>query len=571
MNNEKILIIILGMLILFGIIIHIASINKDITAEESDFVNSAKAIEKNGEPRFYRSEQQINELALWHPPMYIYSMALAFKIFGINEIASRSINLIFSLLTALLIFIFSINAFGNRGKIIGLISSAFFLVNYYVFSSSVMIDIDILSTFFVFGFIFCIFMHYKTDKKIYAILAIFSFIFSLANRYPIAGLVFLALLGYFIIKKDIKNYSKQLFLIVFIASLISLIIWIGYTTLIWISYSSETWKDIFLSFLIHNVELGSEQLFSNLKLYFFSFLLNIAQLIRLATFPFGILMVISFFYFIKSKNMAINLLVVYSGIILLFFLAIPRPAFGYPRYFVSAFPGLIILTGLIVYKSINNIKLNYKTNFILVIGFISTLILLILLSPSPTIYDSKGLIISTNLPDFIFNIFCTIPVFLIFTIEKEKRAKLLIILLVVIALAYCFYFNMALVLHNSYIKETGEYIKINTSPNDLIIAPRAIGYYAERPIYINDNNKPQINNLSKDYIFEYIIKSYKDRNMEDEFFWPKDYFGGIYEPVPDTEILEKAKYIVTYYPINNDSPERIIGDFYIYNMSQISI
>src|SRR3989338_2407532 len=96
--------------------------------------------------------------------MYIFLLSVVF-LFIENEISARLINIIFSLLTSILIYMFctSLLTFNKdnkynkenkeKGKIIGLISSAFFLFNYYILSSSVLIDIDALSMFFVFLFV----------------------------------------------------------------------------------------------------------------------------------------------------------------------------------------------------------------------------------------------------------------------------------------------------------------------------------------------------------------------------------------------------------------------------------
>src|SRR3989338_2178708 len=151
MNYGKIFAVSLVILILFGVFLRVASLNKDITGEETDFVKSAIAIKETGKPVYYHSEQQKNEIALSHPPMYIYLLS----VFSKNEITMRSINVIFSLLTALLIFLFCLKFFNKNT---GLIASSLFLINYYVLSSSLIIDIDVLSAFFVFAFVFCILM-----------------------------------------------------------------------------------------------------------------------------------------------------------------------------------------------------------------------------------------------------------------------------------------------------------------------------------------------------------------------------------------------------------------------------
>ena len=132
-------------------------------------------------------------------------------------------------------------------------------------------------------------------------------------------------------------------------------------------------------------------------------------------------MLLSYFYLIPKKkekgkrSKIINILAIYTLIIITFFLFVPRPAFGYPRYFLSIFPGISILIGILIYETINNKQTNNQLSkkeiLILIISFIISIILLLLLTPQPTIYYSKGLIQSTNIPDFLFNLFATLPFF----------------------------------------------------------------------------------------------------------------------------------------------------------------
>ena len=103
---KKTLIFALAILMLAGIFIMISLSNNDFTGEETEFVRPAISIINGDGPYFYQSEQKPNHQALWHPPMYIYTIALMFKLFGTGEIAARSVNIIFSLLTAVLIFVF---------------------------------------------------------------------------------------------------------------------------------------------------------------------------------------------------------------------------------------------------------------------------------------------------------------------------------------------------------------------------------------------------------------------------------------------------------------------------------
>ena len=553
--NKKIFFYIFIILIIIGISFRFISLNKDFSAEETDFVNGAIAIANTGHPVFYNSELYPKMTFLHHPPTYIYLMSL-FMTISQSEISARIINVIFSLLTAILIFMFCKNIIGgDKGKNIGFISVAFFLVNYYILSSSILIDIDALSMFAAFGFIYFILRNYQTQKNYYLVLAGIFLFFGIVNRYPIMILIYIFTGIYFFINMELRKNFKGYIFVGFLSSLSFLIIWGIYSTLI------ESGN--FFSFLIHNINLGGEQ-FSSIKLYVGSFILNIAQFIRLLTFPAVILFICAVFYFIKKKSKLSNLLLLYVLPVLIFFIIVPRPAFGYPRYFMTTFPGISILIGTFIYLNLKNYEFEKKEFVFVIFIFLISLIFLTLLNPQATIYNSKGLIKATNFPDFAFNLLSLIPLIFVF-LFKEDRKKIFMLIFIGLVLSYSIYFDIKLVINNNHTKETGEYIKINTNASEIIMAPKSIAYYAERKYHINANNKPKLD-FSPQYIWKYIVKSLEDRTMTDEFFWPDGYYSGLYLPFPSEEELKKVSYVVLLHKVNNTEPERQIGDFYIYNV-----
>jgi 4-amino-4-deoxy-L-arabinose transferase-like glycosyltransferase len=558
MDTKKIFFACLIFLILAGVFMSICSLNKDISAEESDYVNSARAIVDTGHPLFYQFEQKAEyELGLWHPPMYIYSLSLI-ALYSTSEIALRSLNFIFTLFTAILIFLFCAHHNVKGGKSIGLLAAALFLINYYVFSSSTLIDIDVFSMFFVLLFFYSILSYHKTSKKIYWVLAALSFFFGLANRYPIMIIVFLSTWLYFFIRKETRKFSLKFFFAGFFGGILFLDIWALYSTLIE--------PGTFFIFVTHSTQLGASQ-FSNIPLYLASFCLNLAQITRLFTLPVVILFIISSFYLIRRKEEYIRLVLIYSWGIFLFFVFIPRPAFGYPRYFLTMMPGLFILIAIFLYENIKKINPPPRKYLFIALFFALCLFLLIVVSPHTTIYRSDGLILSTNLPDLIFNILCLAPIVLVLCFGKKERKLFLIFALVGSLLAYSFYFDIKTTLNDSQIEDVAEYLKQNTA-GDLIMAPKAIGYYYDERFYANDFYRPALNKISTDFIITYLRESLKDPNMKNSFFWGDDLYGGInyFGDLQPEEGVYNTKYIVVHYASSEKSPEKIIGDYYIYHM-----
>ena len=379
--------------------------------------------------------------------------------------------------------------------------------------------------------------------------------FSIFNRYPIAFIVYVSIGIYYLINKELRKDFKKYFLVGLSAGVLFILVW-GF-------YSIFIEPGNFLSFIIHNVKFGGEQL-SGIVIYFGSFLLNMAQFTRLVTFPSVLLIILCFFYFIKDRSKLTKILLIYSTSILIFFFLIPRPAFGYPRYFLTAFPTISILIGIFLYKTFRGgvIKKSYLiTGFL---GFFISLIILFVLNPQATIYESDGLIKATNLSDLIFNIFASIPLFFVFLFKKDRK-KILIIILLFLILSYSFYFDIKSLNNNSNISEVGDYIKENTNKDELIIVPKAVGYYSKRKFYLNDNNKPKLD-FSIANLKKYFKKSLLNREMDDGFFWPGGIYSGLYPPLPPEEVLKQAKYIVLYHKVENFIPEKKIGKFYIYSL-----
>ncbi len=559
MNQKKIFFILIVVLILFGIFARIISLNNDYTAEETEFTRSASAIKNTGHPIFYQSEQHPNKLGLWHPPMYIYLIAFMFLI-AENEISARLINVIFSFLTTFLIYLFCKDLIGNKkGKTIGIISSIFFLINYYILSSSILIDIDMLSTFFIFLFIYSILKYTKSHKNIFLVISTISLFFAIWNRYPMAFLVFIGIGVYFLVNKDLRKDFKNYFIVGVISGICFFVTWFIYSSLIE--------PGTFFYFFSHNASLGSEQI-SNLSIYIPSFLLNISQFIRLFTFPATILIILSFFL-LPKKSKIIKILSIYILVILIFFLFLPRPAFGYPRYFLTISPGISILIGILIYENLSPSKFTKKEVFLFIISFLISIIILLLLNPQLTIYNSKGLIQATNLPDFLFNILASVPILFVFFYKKSRR--ILIIILIALLLSYNLYFDIKFLTHKAHIKETGLYIYDNTDADSVVMLPNAMGHYTQRKFYNNDNNKPKLD-FSVSYLNKYFTKSLQNREMNDNFFWPAGIYSGLYSPSVSEQDLEKVDYVVKYYEVNKDELqgfelEKIIGEFYIYHRS----
>ena len=178
-----------------------------------------------------------------------------------------------------------------------------------------------------------------------------------------------------------------------------------------------------------------------------------------------------------------------------------------------------------------------------------------------TNYSGNGLIRATNLPDLIFNLLASAPIF--FSFSYVNKRKILILSLVVLALVYSFYFGIGFVLQDPHTKEVGEYLKTKTSEGDILVAPKSVAYYANRRVYSNENNLPKLD-VS---LTEYFERSFRDREMTSSFFWPSGFFDSVSDSKPLLSEKEKISYIVLYHALPNKFPDKVIGDFYVYRIT----
>src|SRR3989344_9637341 len=121
LNKKNMVFMFCLVLAILGVLFMILSIKKDFSAEETDFVLAAKSLVSIGSPLYYVSEQIPSTLFLFHPPMYIFLLSLVLRI-GSGEIFVRSLNILLTLLTAGVIYLFCLRIIENKKrKIIGLI------------------------------------------------------------------------------------------------------------------------------------------------------------------------------------------------------------------------------------------------------------------------------------------------------------------------------------------------------------------------------------------------------------------------------------------------------------------
>jgi hypothetical protein len=97
------------------ILIALPSLSKPLVMDEMEFPAVARAIKETGLPIYYRGETYAHNVGLWHPPLYIVSLAAWQLLFGSSALSNRAYGLTNACLALVLIGLFAIYRRGWRG------------------------------------------------------------------------------------------------------------------------------------------------------------------------------------------------------------------------------------------------------------------------------------------------------------------------------------------------------------------------------------------------------------------------------------------------------------------------
>jgi len=143
-ENSKIAIRLLSavILLLFTFLIF-SQAGKKFTLDELDFPVVAKATSETGLPVYYRGEATPRHLGLYHPPLYIYTLATQIKLFGFSENTVRAFGLACALLTAYLALLLSRSLLPRSSQhVYRIVFLGVYLLNPYTLANATLPDID---------------------------------------------------------------------------------------------------------------------------------------------------------------------------------------------------------------------------------------------------------------------------------------------------------------------------------------------------------------------------------------------------------------------------------------------
>jgi len=127
-----------------------AQLNAPLAWDEVNFFWNAEAIAQHGVPYanagFLGDRGAIGaqyQYGLWHPPLYLYTLGLAIKLFGASEVTARGVGVVLMALTALGVWALARQTLPAPVREWGaLLAVALFLVSPLVIQSALVLDID---------------------------------------------------------------------------------------------------------------------------------------------------------------------------------------------------------------------------------------------------------------------------------------------------------------------------------------------------------------------------------------------------------------------------------------------
>lgn len=516
MKNKYIFLLII-ILIVHSIFV-ILSMNQPFHGDEVAFPECAKGVLENGKPILDFSAFRPNFQCLWHPPLYIYLIALSAFIFGKNIYSFRMISAIFNLLTILLVYLITKEIFKNNKnkEIIALVASFIYAFNPLTIQSSIIMDIDGgLLNFFTMLFIYL----FIKNKKFYWLIFSLLFIFWSKETGPV--LLFASIFLFYISQKEWKNVIK--FIGVFLISfLLYLATFFVYTNILGLDFSKP-----FVFNMSSNV--GTFNLIRNSE--FYVYLLKSAWSLK-SFFYFAVPFFIILFIFnsirfyrgilkkkrIEQDEKSLYLLNIFSFVSIIFFTLLGLTAWGFPKYHITVLPSMaIFIAGTLNFKEFKEIKLkDILTRIILLIIILSIYFIFIIGNPLLPEFDAsaRGTVQSSKIFEesklviYSFILYVIIPFIISMLLFIRIKRKILLSLIFLIVFIY-FYINIlhANVEYSTYSKygdygvnEVVDYFKNNNIPPNKIATYPHIGYYLGMSDYYDityANNRVE---RFKDYI-----------------------------------------------------------------------
>lgn len=556
------LILIVATVLLFIFLVALQG-GKRFSLDEMDFPTVSKATSHSLKPVWYKGEQTPAQSGLFHPPLYIYSLAFFIRTLGFSEMTVRLFGLLCTLISAyLLIRILRLFKFKNRwGEVLLL---GLFLLNPYTIACVTVPDIDttVLPITMLLFMYLCLRFYWTADlSKKYEVLLLGAFFAlnlwaKLTTPLMLPIFVFSLLL---ICRFSLLNAFIKTVKITVAGALMFLVTYFIYTKAVSLpmSYTFHFLIESFTKGTNGNQTLITKVLnnAANAKTQIFWF-----------TIPFSFIYLTSLLgiTFDKKRDQEANIvrLLAYFGLaVLIFYMCLIAPFGGFFKYPFPIF-GLMALTIVLYYQRfLAAIKINpYIAGSILAIFFLI----------ETHFFSDKAFLNHDVFKGMLYFGLAVLAGFgLLYARKTSAYAKLAFVYLLFVVIGYQIGISRVQAISTYPTKylygqrgadETINYLKLNTKNNEIIWSMKDIGFYVNDKYYENypfffdkSLNSTLVNLLKQGKIRYYVVTTgigedridyYKDiANILNQYATKKAAFGNF------------VIYYSNYAPPNSSEPQ----------------
>lgn len=476
--------------------------------EEIVFVKGAIAVVSTGLPIFTANVGNI-EIGVWHPPMYIYALALSFKVFGVAEWSARLVNILFSLGTLAIVYFLAREV--SDKSIVVLLSCFIFLLNPFVVQSSLLIDIDnTVLTFLMSLFVFAYVRFSKKKNLTASVFIVLGLLFgvTLWAKFGTPPVLIASIFIYHLARKEYGIALYRSSVIGITGILFFLMTWMMYTLSLKLPY---------LAPFEHNIGYlptgGFDIIFLTRHLW------GLKNIIFWMTPFLAVLLGIFMTGMRFKKNFAIVDYLFINGILIFIEYVIigSAQALDFPKYLTPMMPFLSIVIANFIGDRDFEIKKN-KELFVVAAFLASIYYIVILKDPfisDRIIFNSDSLyeiIKETGVTSILY----IVPLPFVFLLLRDhNRRDRLILASLICLITFSIYIDLVqstASYNTNYLygqegyDETVNYVRTIVRPNDTLITKEAIAYYtgAERWFPLPQNPKDFLDLTDREHI-PYII------------------------------------------------------------------
>ncbi|MBS3142263.1 glycosyltransferase family 39 protein [Candidatus Woesearchaeota archaeon] len=498
LNKKKTGVLLLLVAVLLLLAFTVPALSKPFMIDEFVFTIPAEHL-LNGElPYLDLGVLDQGKLMLVHPPLYIYTLAAQFYVFGVSELSARSLGLVFSLLTIGMVFLLSLTVFAqhaNKYAIAGM-ASLLYAINPFAIQSALLIDID--GTVLTFCMVLFLFLYTELAPGMTRTLCL-GILLGVVSWIKFQGVFFLgaAILVHACIDGfRARRVAAAVFPVVAMGA-------IGIASFIgtWYTYTSVLDVSFWLPF-DHNLKFLSAENSASLLANVAFFLWSIKNIILWIMPAAAVLLCIALYDFVrKTANQKFGyerLLWIYCITITAFFVLIQHSAYGFPKYFIPMLPvAMILVSRLLVSSLLPMRRIPYSA---IAVSALAVIVLSLVVIKDPFLahnfFFTHTISFESDLSRYLFEnlkglsvalpLIVAFGVFLAFRHATYKALLLACWVVLIVSSLILNGIQLTATYSTTYaygqqgVMDTARFVQDITSPNEIIIAPQSIAYYANR-------------------------------------------------------------------------------------------